>query len=568
MLRENSLTEPLLPGGSSDEPAPRARLQTLDDEPWAAATPQEGPAPAPGTEGQAPRARIVPLDDPAGGTQQQQPGPAAQPITLYIATPAYGCMLTEQYTQCLLQTQLALGELGVGLCVDLLGNESLITRARNLLTKRFMQSGASHLLFIDADITWSPQAVVRLLQKDQPVVTGVYPKKFVDWPTLEAKQKAGSQEPVQMQGLDYNINVPSGDVQVQDGFAEVIDAATGFMLIKRDAVAQLYERYKEELYVVNDLIGAQQHLKDYIAIFECMIDPATRRALSEDFAFSRRWQSLGGKVFADLAMPLGHTGGFHFEGDFSARLARPAQGAPAEAPKEEAGPAPVPGGKRKNLLVAMIASPSQQYSLGFVLAMTRVVEALKATDSCCVQIKGFRDQNAACDHLWNVPSHDAMVMANGMLGFEPELLLDLVSTASPLEAAAYPEAGLDWGRVAAGGPEAVRTRGLSYAAEPHAAGRPVTDGKVEVAACPLGLCKVERLVLERIRSRMPPQCTWDSGKHCHWFSGGTRDDKQVTPDEMFCHWWGAGVTLNARRAVSRLGNLTFAGTVLARQQLR
>ena len=480
-------------------------------------------------------------------------------------------MLTAQYTQCLLQTQLALGQRGVAVCLDLLGNESLITRARNLLTKRFMMSGASHLLFIDADITWSPEAVLRLLQKDEPVVTGVYPKKYIDWTNVETKLKAGGAEPVSMMGLDYNINVASKEVVMTEGFAEVLDAATGFMLIKREAVQQLYERYKDELFVVNDLIGAQKTIADYIAIFDCMIDPDTRRSLSEDFAFSRRWQRLGGRVFADLAMPLGHTGGFHYEGDFAARLAAGGGGGGDGGdayPEGEHQQLQADG--RKNVLLAMVPNSSGQFSLNFVLSVTRAVQALGSRQDVRVQIKTVASKDAACDYLWNDACLDTAVIADGSLGFEPALLLDMVGSKSPLAAAVYPEADMSWDRVAdMQGAEAPRTRGLSYACEKWTAGRQAVDGRMEVEACALGFCKIDKCVLERVRSRLPRQATWAQGRRCLWFNAGTRDDRPLSDDEMFCMWWGAGVTLHTASPLTRLGNMTFTGCVLSgRHQLR
>ena len=51
-----------------------------------------------------------------------------------------------------------------------------------------------------------------------------------------------------------------------------------------------------------------------------MIDPETKRYLSEDYAFCRRWQQIGGKIYADVQATLGHVGNLPFGGCLKDRL--------------------------------------------------------------------------------------------------------------------------------------------------------------------------------------------------------------------------------------------------------
>ena len=86
--------------------------------------------------------------------------------------------------------------------------------------------------------------------------------------------------------------------QVENGFVEVLDGPTGFMVITREAFDKMHEHYKEELDCVND--HQNRDFDDYCAIFDCMIDPENRRYLSEDYSFCRLWQKIGGKIYADI----------------------------------------------------------------------------------------------------------------------------------------------------------------------------------------------------------------------------------------------------------------------------
>ena len=233
---------------------------------------------------------------------------------LYVATPCYGCRLAAPFLASLLQLQGACMQRGVSVACQLLGNESLVQRGRNILVEQFVQSGAKHLLFLDADLAFAPSLILdRLLPFAQKhpdaVVTGVYAKKAYHWDRL----KPNTGEPVHMQALDYNLNVIN-NATVEDGYVEVLDSATGAMLIPRDVIMRVREAYPA-LKCVNDICPGQHPVKDYVAIFDCMIDPVSKRYLSEDYAFCRRWQDIGGKIYVDLLSGMCHIGNMTYEGD-------------------------------------------------------------------------------------------------------------------------------------------------------------------------------------------------------------------------------------------------------------
>jgi hypothetical protein len=202
--------------------------------------------------------------------------------------------------------------------MDFVGNESLIERGRNILVKRFLQTpGFTHFMFIDADIGFNPHSVIRLLEFDKDVTSAVYPKKSINWERVRNEIASGSSEDVRQMGLDFNINIVASQPPV-NGFVQVLDVATGFLMLKREVIERMYEHYKEELFAVNDIAG--QNVDDYIAIFACMIDPVSKRFLSEDYSFCRRYQQLGGIVWADVTTPLSHTGTHIYSGNILERV--------------------------------------------------------------------------------------------------------------------------------------------------------------------------------------------------------------------------------------------------------
>jgi len=202
--------------------------------------------------------------------------------------------------------------------LDTTENESLVHRARNLAVARFMQkTQATHFLFIDADVHFDPESVVRLIESGHDIAVACYPKKCIMWDQVDSGVKAGeSKEPVKM-GSSLVMNFKFANSPVRDGFVEVLDGPTGFMCIKREVFAKMEARYPE-LKCVND--HQNRDLEEYHACFDCMIDPVSRRYLSEDYAFCRRWQQMDGQIFADVTTTLGHVGNIRFHGTLDERL--------------------------------------------------------------------------------------------------------------------------------------------------------------------------------------------------------------------------------------------------------
>lgn len=263
------------------------------------------------------------LDAPAKPAVDAPPAEPA-PTKLYVATPCYGCMMTDTFFLSLSQLQTECHKRGIECFVDFVGNESLVQRARNILAARFLNSSSTHLLFIDADIGFHPDTVFRLLEADKDIVSAIYPKKSWDWEAVRDKLAKGvTQEPVHMLGLDYNMNLAGPTARVENGFVQVLDAATGFMLVRRAALEAMAAKYADTLTCVNDLPGDRDspgYIKEYVALFDCMIDPDTRRYLSEDYAMNRRAQAMGLETWADLASPLCHVGTHFYEGDLRQRF--------------------------------------------------------------------------------------------------------------------------------------------------------------------------------------------------------------------------------------------------------
>ena len=98
---------------------------------------------------------------------------------IFFATPCYGGVVTDQYFLSMFRLSQVLMQYGIKFRITTLRNESLIPRARNILTAMFLEdASATHLMFIDADVEFDPDSVIRMLAMDKDVIAAAYPKKY------------------------------------------------------------------------------------------------------------------------------------------------------------------------------------------------------------------------------------------------------------------------------------------------------------------------------------------------------------------------------------------------------
>ncbi len=247
-------------------------------------------------------------------------------LHIVIGTPCFGGVVTQGYMLSTTNLLMLGRQMGFDITVDLLGFDSLITRSRNTLVTQFMdRPSATHLLFVDADISFQPAHVLRMVAFDRDVVAGMYPLKLRDW-SEQAIGRVRRGEALETAPLRY-VGLPcDGEERVaQHGFITGQYAGTGFMLIRRAALQRMMHAYPELAFSAahdrQDLVPSAHRY----ALFDCMIEPETRYYLSEDYTFCRRWRDIGGEIWLDTESSLVHTGPQDFVGNPAMRFpdARP-----------------------------------------------------------------------------------------------------------------------------------------------------------------------------------------------------------------------------------------------------
>ena len=105
-------------------------------------------------------------------------------IRIAVAVPMYGGMLSESTFHALLSLHQWCLTQGIEVKINTIGNESLISRARNTLVTMFLDDLTfigTHLLFVDADIGFDNSNIERLIRTDKDVACGIYPRKCIHW---------------------------------------------------------------------------------------------------------------------------------------------------------------------------------------------------------------------------------------------------------------------------------------------------------------------------------------------------------------------------------------------------
>ncbi len=253
-------------------------------------------------------------------------------VHLVVATPCYGGLVTQRYVHSTLGlTQLAAAA-GFRVSLELLGYNSLIPRSRNALVARFFDTPtATHLFFIDADIGFSVEQVIRMIRFDQDMVAGMYPLKLRDWtaaPLLHLK----TGEQAETASLRY-VGTPceGEDFQQRDGFVTGMYAGAGFLLIRRAALLRMMSAYPHLRFTATHTQPVPDRSPHQYALFDCMIEPETGHYLSEDYTFCRRWRDIGGTLWLDTQGPLIHVGPHEFAGRPDVRSFAPTPAALAPA---------------------------------------------------------------------------------------------------------------------------------------------------------------------------------------------------------------------------------------------
>ena len=231
---------------------------------------------------------------------------------VYVAMPCYDSMRVETCVS-LIDTFSALGGSGIE-CKFKSVKTSLATHGRNLLTAGFMDSGFDYMLFVDADVEFSPEAVMRMLVPEKDIICTPYRNKedpWIDRYSVKFKDKD------HIEILEWDI------IEIEEGPA-------GLMLISRKVYERLMDKYPELKIKFNE--ATREKMNKEIGAVEDAIDRymynfwdtsfKKHQWKGEDLAFCDLARAAGFKLYANLDSWTTHHGSYGWKGRFGDHLVK------------------------------------------------------------------------------------------------------------------------------------------------------------------------------------------------------------------------------------------------------
>lgn len=208
-----------------------------------------------------------------------------------IATPCYGNSVVGNYLMSMVAAIPDMLKCGVDYDVMTVPNESIVSRARNTLTKMFInRKDCTHLMFIDADMGWKSDAILRLLASGKDFIGAAGPRKELP--------------------LTYcaNFDIDNYKTCEKTGLLTVNEIGTGFLMLSRECIEKIMASEPDNFYA-DSTTGEKTH-----NLFENKIIDG--KFWSEDYVFSKKWKNIGGEVWVDPMIELEHVGTHTYKGAF------------------------------------------------------------------------------------------------------------------------------------------------------------------------------------------------------------------------------------------------------------
>lgn len=243
---------------------------------------------------------------------------------LMVATPIYeGAQGT--YVRAALDLALRAQAAGMSVRFEFILYQPSITRARNLLVAMFLASDCTHMLFVDADIDFSPDDVFSMVRamdarSDCAVLGAAYPRRMVNWHNVARAVELGlaKDDPAELERyageFALHFLYPEQDFRLTD-LVELSRLGTAMMLIRRDVLEGLHA-------VLPDLVFRPDPGERRVhgigelepALFCPLIEPESQALLSDDYAFCRRVRDAGFRIWLAPWVRTTHAGPTVFSG--------------------------------------------------------------------------------------------------------------------------------------------------------------------------------------------------------------------------------------------------------------
>lgn len=233
------------------------------------------------------------------------PGDLTNAPHVVLSTCLRDPMVTLAYHQSVCRAERVLRRAGIVLSQNVTPGGA-IQYARNRLESAFRKRTAgTHLLFVDDDVRFDADDLVRMIRADKDVIAGVYATREIDWKAVAEMPRDPEQMKRGASPLAFRpLRDAEGRVTREGDLIEAEFVPTGFLLIKRAVLERMILAYPELAY------HAPEDDETQYATFEAQVIEG--HPYAEDFVWSRRWRAIGGRIWVDGRATFGHNGSYEF----------------------------------------------------------------------------------------------------------------------------------------------------------------------------------------------------------------------------------------------------------------
>lgn len=205
-----------------------------------------------------------------------------------VAIPAYTGTIHLGTMRSLFTDLLALQARGDSWTLEDECGNALIGDARALIVAKFLASQSDVLVFVDSDVCWEAGALVKLVDHPVEMAAGIYPQR---------------RDPIA-----YCVKwIPKQELWADNGLLQVEGVPFGFVKLTRSILEKMVEQYPDSEFWCPEAPGE----KVWALFADYRIG---KHKMGEDYAFCRRWTDMGGAVWIDPEIKMGHIGNKTFQG--------------------------------------------------------------------------------------------------------------------------------------------------------------------------------------------------------------------------------------------------------------
>jgi hypothetical protein len=241
--------------------------------------------------------------------------------SLFVATPAYGSTVCTNYFLSMINLDRLCRKNNID--IDYFTYDfAIISVARNELTKQFIDSKYTHMLFMDSDQSFEAEDIIMMINADLPVIGGKIPRKVIHWDKImkHINNAAYSREidinTIKKIGTEYNyvpLDTPATTPILTPAptdtiFEEVKVIGTGAMLIQRGVFKKLLDIPTENNPMLTSYKNGEKTIYTFFETGKIDND-----YVSEDYYFCKMWRNIGEKVYMMVNFRAKHYGVYAYE---------------------------------------------------------------------------------------------------------------------------------------------------------------------------------------------------------------------------------------------------------------